>query len=167
VRPLGKIAIWNRTCERAETLAAESSSLGFDANAADDLEGAIRAADIVSCATLSPNPLVRGSWLRPGMHLDLVGGFKPTMREVDDETLQRARIYVDTRAGTLKEAGDIVDPLRGVFREENIRGDLFDLCRGSAKGRESPNEITLFKSVGTAIEDLATAMLIWSGLSGA
>ncbi len=168
VRPLRKIAIWNRTPERAERLAAELSSLGFDAKAADDLEAAMRTADIVSCATLSSTPLVRGSWLRPGMHLDLVGGFKPTMREVDDETLQRARIYVDTRAGAMTEAGDIVDPLRrGVIREENIRGDLFDLCRGRVKGRERPDEITLFKSVGTAIEDLATAMLIWSGLSEA
>lgn len=168
VRPLRKIAIWNRTRERAERLAAELSALGFDAKAADDLEGAIRAADIVSCATLSPTPLVRESWLRPGMHLDLVGGFKPTMREADDETLQRARIYVDTRAGAMTEAGDIVDPLRRkVIREQDIQGDLFDLCRGRVKGRESPDEITLFKSVGTAIEDLATAMLIWSGLGRA
>ena len=168
VRPIRNIAIWNRTRERAESLAAEFSSLGFEAHATGDLESAIRAADIVSCATLSPTPLVRGNWLQPGTHLDLVGGFKPTMREADDKTLRRARIYVDTRAGAMKEAGDIVDPLRrGVIRERDIRGDLFDLCRGSVKGRESPDEITLFKSVGTAIEDLATAMLIWSGLGGA
>jgi ornithine cyclodeaminase/alanine dehydrogenase-like protein (mu-crystallin family) len=168
VRPLRKIAIWNRTRERAEILAAELSSQGFDAKAADDLEAAMRAADIVSCATLSSSPLVRGSWLRPGMHLDLVGGFKPTMREADDKTLRRARIYVDTRAGALTEAGDIVDPLRRkVIREQDIQGDLFDLCRGRVKGRASPDEITLFKSVGTAIEDLATAMLIWSGLGRA
>ncbi len=166
VRPLRNIAIWNRTRERAESLAAEFSSLGFHAYAADDLESATRAADIVSCATLSSTPLVRGNWLQAGMHLDLVGGFKPTMREADDETLQRARIYVDTRAGAMTEAGDIVDPLRrGVIFEHDIRGDLFDLCRGSVKGRENASEITLFKSVGTAIEDLATAMLIWSGLS--
>jgi ornithine cyclodeaminase/alanine dehydrogenase-like protein (mu-crystallin family) len=168
VRPIRKIAIWNRTRERAKRLAAELSSRGFQASAADDLESAIRAADIVSCATLSPAPLVHGNWLRAGMHLDLVGGFKPTMREADDKTLRRARIYVDTRAGAVSEAGDIVDPLRrGVIRERDIRGDLFDLCRGSVKGRESASEITLFKSVGTAIEDLATAMLIWSRLNAA
>ncbi len=168
VRPIRKIAVWNRARKRAETLAAELSLEGFDTRAADDLETEIRAADIVSCATLSPAPLVHGNWLQAGTHLDLVGGFKPTMREADDKTLRRARIYVDTRAGTLKEAGDIVDPLRrGVIRERDIRGDLFDLCRGHVKGRESASEITLFKSVGTAIEDLATAMLIWSHLGTA
>jgi ornithine cyclodeaminase len=168
VRSLRKIVIWNRTQERAEALAAELSSQGFQARAADDLEAAIRAADIVSCATLSSSPLLRGRWLRPGMHLDLVGGFKPTMREADDKTLRLARIYVDTRAGALTEAGDIVDPLRRkVIREQDIQGDLFDLCRGRVKGREAPDEITLFKSVGTAIEDLATAMLIWKGLGRA
>ena len=168
VRPLRKIVIWNRTQERAEALAAELSSQGFQARAADDLEAAMRAADIVSCATLSSSPLLRGSWLQPGMHLDLVGGFKPTMREADDKTLRLARIYVDTRAGALTEAGDIVDPLRRkVIREQDIQGDLFDLCRGRVKGREAPDEITLFKSVGTAIEDLATAMLIWRGLGRA
>jgi ornithine cyclodeaminase len=168
VRPLRKIAIWNRTRERAEILAAEFSSLGFQASAADDLEKAMRAADIISCATLSSSPLVHGTWLQAGTHLDLVGGFRPTMREADDKTLRRARIYVDTRAGVLKEAGDIVDPLRrGVIRERDIQGDLFDLCRGSVQGRESASEITLFKSVGTAVEDLATAMLIWSRLNAA
>jgi ornithine cyclodeaminase len=168
VRPIRKIAVWNRTRKRAETLAAELSLEGFDTRAADDLETEIRAADIVSCATLSPAPLVHGNWLQAGTHLDLVGGFKPTMREADDKTLRCARIYVDTRAGALTEAGDIVDPLRrGVIRERDIRGDLFDLCRGHVKGRESASEITLFKSVGTAIEDLATAMLIWSRLNTA
>jgi ornithine cyclodeaminase/alanine dehydrogenase-like protein (mu-crystallin family) len=168
VRPIRKIAVWNRTRKRAERLAAELSLTGFDTHVAGDLETAIRAADIVSCATLSPAPLVHGNWLQAGTHLDLVGGFKPTMREADDKTLRRARIYVDTRAGALKEAGDIVDPLRrGVIRERDIQGDLFDLCLGHVKGRESASEITLFKSVGTAIEDLATAMLIWSRLNAA
>jgi ornithine cyclodeaminase/alanine dehydrogenase-like protein (mu-crystallin family) len=166
VRRLRKIAIWNRTRERAERLAAEFSLTGFDASAADDLEHAVRAADIVSCATMSASPLVQGHWLSPGTHLDLVGGFKPTMREADDEALKRAHLYVDTRGGALKEAGDIVDPLkRGVILETDIRGDLFDLCRGRVKGRESGDEITLFKSVGTAIEDFATAMLIWSRIA--
>jgi len=167
VRPLRRIALWNRTRARAESLAAAFSSLGFDARVADDLESAVGAADIVSCATLSSTPLVQGNWLQPGTHLDLVGGFKPAMREADDETLKRARLYVDTRAGALQEAGDIVDPLRrGVIREQDIQGDLCDLCRGRVKGRASLDEITLFKSVGTAIEDLATAMLIWSRLGG-
>ena len=162
VRPLRRIAIWNRTRERAEILATQLFSLGFPARATNDLESAVRAADMISSATLSSKPLIRGEWLQPGAHLDLVGGFKPTMREADDEALGRSRIYVDTRTGALREAGDIVDPLRRrIIREADIRGDLHDLCRDKAKGREKESEITLFKSVGTAVQDLATAMLIW------
>ncbi len=87
------------------------------------------------------------------------------MREADDQAVKRARVYVDTRAGAPKEAGDIVQPLkRGVIKETDIRGDLTDLCGGKAKGRTSAAQITLFKSVGTAIEDLAAAMLVWRGL---
>ncbi|HXY89815.1 MAG TPA: ornithine cyclodeaminase family protein [Xanthobacteraceae bacterium] len=167
VRPLRKIAVWNRTRERAARLAAEFSSQGFDARAVDDLEAAVRQADIVSCATLSARPLVEGHWLQAGVHLDFVGGFRPTMREADDAALRCARIYVDTRASACKEAGDIVDPLRrGVIHEADICGDLFDLCRGRVRGRESAGEITFFKSVGTAVEDLATAILIWSRIAG-
>jgi len=162
VRPLRRIAIWNRTPKRAEAVASALSSIGLPAHATDDLEAATRAADIVSSATLSLKPLIRGEWLQPGTHVDLVGGFKPDMREADDEALRRARIYVDTRIGALREAGDIVDPLsRGVIAENDICGDLIDLCRDGTKGRKTPEEITLFKSVGTAVEDLATAMLIW------
>ena len=168
VRPLRQFMIWNRTQARAEALAAELSRQGIDARVADDLEGAVRQADIVSCATLSNAPIVCGEWMRPGAHLDLVGGFKPTMREVDDEALRRARLYVDTRTGALREAGDLVDPIRRqVIVEADIRGDLFDLCRGKVKGRERAEEITLFKSVGTAIEDLAAAMLVWKRLGQA
>ncbi|HLL26285.1 MAG TPA: ornithine cyclodeaminase family protein [Xanthobacteraceae bacterium] len=167
-RPLKKISLWNRTPARAEAVAADLRKHGLDVRAVENLEAAVRAADIVSSATLSSAPLLHGSWLTPGVHLDLVGSFKPTMREADDGALKKARLYVDTRAGALKEAGDIADPLaRGVIGERDIRGDLFDLCRGSVSGRESAQEITLFKSVGTAIEDLATAMLIWSRLNGA
>ncbi|MBZ0141104.1 MAG: ornithine cyclodeaminase family protein, partial [Pseudorhodoplanes sp.] len=111
---------------------------------------------------LSAEPLVRGEWLKAGAHVDLVGGFTPKMREADDAAIRRARVFVDTRTGAMKEAGDIVDPLsRGVLKESDIQGDLFDLCRGTVNGRESAGEITLFKSVGTAIEDLAAAMLVW------
>jgi len=132
----------------------------------DELEAAVREADIVSCATLSASPLVRGKWLKQGTHLDLVGGFTPKMREADDDAVKRARVYVDTRAAALKEAGDLTQPLKkGVLKKTGVRGDLFELCRGETKGRSGNREITLFKSVGTAIEDLAAAMLVWSALS--
>jgi ornithine cyclodeaminase len=165
IRPVREIAIWNRTAARAESLAADLRATNHNARAVQDLEAAVRSADIVTCVTSSSEPLVRGTWLRPGTHLDLVGGFKPTMREADDDALTRARIYVDTRQNALKDAGDLVDPMRrGIICEADIAGDLFDLCRGKVNGRSGPEEITLFKSVGTAVEDLATAMLIWRKL---
>ena len=165
VRPIRKVSIWNRSAPRAEALAKELSREKFSIEVVSDAERAVRGADIVSCATLSTEPLVEGAWLKQGAHLDLVGGFRPVMREADDEAVKRARVYVDTRSGALKEAGDLVIPIsRGVFREADVQGDLFDLCRGTAKGRLTPDEITLFKSVGTAIEDLAAAMLVWRKL---
>ena len=161
VRPIETVTLWNRTRARAEQLAAELEGR-FAVDMADDLEAAVRQADIVSCATLSAEPLVRGAWLKPGAHIDLVGGFTPGMREADDDAVRRARIYVDTRAGAVKEAGDIVDPIRrGIIKETDIQADLSDLCRGNDSGRKTAAEITLFKSVGTAIEDLAAAMLVW------
>jgi ornithine cyclodeaminase len=166
VRPIRRVTLWNRTHGRAVSLAFGLSVTGIEVEVADDLEEAVRDADIVSCATLSAAPLIRGAWLKKGAHLDLVGGFTPKMREADDAAVKRARVYVDTRAGATKEAGDIVAPLKsGALKEADIRGDLFELCGGKAKGRTSATQITLFKSVGTAIEDLAAAMLVWRGLT--
>jgi alanine dehydrogenase len=173
VRPIETVAIWGRTPDKARALAAElAGSLGaalggrtIDVQATDDREAAVRGADVISCATLSPDPLVAGAWLAPGQHLDLVGGFTPAMRETDDAAIERARVFVDTRAGAMSEAGDIVQPLRsGVLKEAAIQGDLFELARGQAAGRGNAEEITLFKSVGTALEDLAAAKLAWAGL---
>ena len=166
VRPIRRVTLWNRTRGRAISVAFGLTVAGIDVAVAEaeDLESAIREADIVCCATLASAPLIRGQWLRPGAHVDLVGGFTPKMREADDEAVKRARIYVDTRAGALKEAGDLVVPLRRkVIAKADIRGDLFELCRGTAKGRTTDKQITLFKSVGTAIEDLAAAILVWRG----
>jgi ornithine cyclodeaminase len=165
VRPIRRVTLWNRTPDRAAALAEQLAANGLDVRIARTRADAIREADIVCCATLSSEPLVEGSWLKAGAHVDLVGSFTPAMREADDEVLRRARVYVDTRAGACREAGDIVDPIaRGVMTEADIQGDLFDLCRGTATGRRTPDEITLFKSVGTAIEDLAAAMLAWRGI---
>ena len=111
VRPLAEVLVWNRNSGRAKSLAAELQGRAYSVTATQDLEAAIRAADIVSCATLSARPLVKGAWLEPGAHLDLVGAFTPKMRESDDEAVRRARVFVDTRAGALHEAGDIVQPL--------------------------------------------------------
>jgi len=166
VRPIRRVTLWNRTRGHAVKLAFGLAVGGITAEIADDLEAAVREADIVSCATLSAEPLVRGKWLKKGAHLDLVGAYTPKMRESDDDAVRRARIYVDTRAGAPKEGGDIAQPLKsGVLKKEAIRGDLYELCRGTAKGRTAAGQITLFKSVGTAIEDLAAAMLVWRGLA--
>lgn len=166
VRPITRVTLWNRTKAKAIALGFDLAEGGLTVDVTDRLEAAVREADIVSCATLAAKPLLQGRWLKEGTHVDLVGGFTPKMREADDEALRRACIFVDTRAGALKEAGDIVDPLaRGVIAEADIAGDLFDLCRGKAEGRKTASEITLFKSVGTAIEDLAAAMLVWQRLS--
>jgi alanine dehydrogenase len=166
VRPIRRVTLWNRTRSRAVSLAFGLAVTGVETEVTDDLEQAVCDADIVSCATLSSKPLIHGAWLKKGAHLDLVGGFTPKMREADDQAVKRARVYVDTRAGAGKEAGDIVAPLRrGVIKQSDIRGDLAELCRGKAKGRTSAGQITLFKSVGSAIEDLAAAILVWRNLS--
>ena len=140
-----------------------AAETGRAVTAAGDLEQAAREADLISCATLSKQPLVQGAWLKPGAHLDLVGAFTPEMRESDDEAVRRASVFVDTREGALKEAGDIVLAVKsGALTPDAIRGDLYDLTRGAAKGRQSAEEITFFKSVGTALEDLAAAQLAYS-----
>jgi alanine dehydrogenase len=168
VRPIRRVTLWNRTRSRAIGTGFALAAAGIETAIADDLEEAVRVADVVSCATLSAEPLVRGAWLKKGAHVDLVGAYTPKMRESDDEAVKRARVYVDTRDGAPKEAGDIAIPLKKkVLKAADIQGDLFDLCRGSVKGRRRKDEITLFKSVGTAIEDLAAAMLVWKSIRAA
>ena len=162
MRPLRETRIWGRDPRKAAALAARLAANGFAAVAVNDLARAVGEADIVTCATLAREPLIRGDWLRPGTHLDLVGGFTPEMREADDTAVRRARIYIDTEVAT-REAGDIVQPLRaGILAPERIAGDLSKLARGECLGRRDNTEITLFKSVGTALEDLAAAQLAFS-----
>jgi ornithine cyclodeaminase len=121
----------------------------------------VRDADIVSCATTATEPVVQGEWLQPGTHVDLVGGFTRAMREADDAAVARARVVVDTYAGALAEAGDLVVPIeRGVITREHVVAELAELARGLRPGRTSAAEVTLFKSVGTALEDLAAAELV-------
>jgi ornithine cyclodeaminase len=166
-RPIAEVVIWNRTPAKAHALAATLDRAGLSVRAAEDIADAIRVADIVSAATMTREPLIRGAWLKPGAHLDLVGAYLPTMREADDDAIGRASVYVDTRAGALKEAGDIVQPVAGGLLLEETIADLFDLAAGKVAGRRSPDEITLFKSVGTAIEDLAAAALVYRRLPAA
>jgi ornithine cyclodeaminase len=167
VRPVKEIAIWNRTRANAAKVVETLTRDGFDARVADDLDAELGAADIVSSATISTEPLVKGARLKPGAHVDLVGGFTPAMREADDDAIRRARVYVDTRAGATKEAGDIVQPLgSGVLTQDGIVADLFELTRGEKTGRQSRDEITLFKSVGAAIEDLAAARAVYAKANG-
>jgi ornithine cyclodeaminase len=125
---------------------------------AGDLQTAVEAADIISCATLSAEPVVRGAWLKPGQHLDLIGAFTPQMRETDDEAMRRAKVFIDTDAA-MTEAGEIRQPLEaGVISRADIRGTLYDICSGRGGWRQ-PEDTTLFKGVGHAIEDLAAATL--------
>ena len=159
VRPIREVRVWGRDPQKAAALAARLVASGRPAVAAADLAEAAAGADIVTCATLARDPLIRGVWLRPGTHLDLVGGYTPQMREADDEAVRRACVFVDTEAA-LREAGDIVQPLQsGALARHDIAGDLFALARGTCAGRRDAAEITLFKSVGTAVEDLAAAEL--------
>lgn len=164
VRPIETIAIWARRPDAAERLAATLSAEGLPAHATVDLEGAIGKADLVSCATLAATPLVQGAWLRPGAHVDLVGAFTLAMREADDLALHRASVYVDTPAA-LTEGGDVAVAIAtGAYPAARVRGDLSALVTGRVPGRTNEGEITLFKSVGAALEDLAAAALVWRNL---
>ncbi len=168
LRPaLKHVLVWGRRAEAAQALASTLAAEGLPAQAAPDLEPAVRAAQIVCCATTSAEPIVRGDWLAPGTHLDLVGGFRPTMREVDDAAVRSASVVVDTYAGALAEAGDLTQTMaRGVITRAHVLADLAELLRGARQGasplRRSANEVTLFKSVGTALEDLAAAGCVLS-----
>lgn len=165
VRPITTIRIWNRTPANAEKVAAQLRAEGLAAEAATDLDAELATADIVSSATISTSPLVKGALLKPGTHVDLVGGFTPDMRESDDDAISRATVYVDTRAGATKEAGDIVQPLAsGLLKPEAIVADLHELARGEQTGRTSASQITLFKSVGAALEDLAAGIAVYKAL---
>lgn len=162
VRPgIRRVLVWNRTRERAARLAAELTRAGMIAEVSARLATAVGEADIVCCATGATSPLIRGEWLRPGTHLDLVGGFTPEMREADDEAVRRARVYVDSRRFTVRNCGDITAPIAsGALTERDIVADLFELARGERAGRENAEQITLFKNGGGGHLDLMTARFL-------
>ena len=159
VRAIDDVMVWSRDAQAAARLAATLVADGFPARAVGDLAAAAASADIVSCATLAAEPLIRGEWLRPGTHLDLIGGFTPAMREADDACFAGAEVWIDT-AEALAKAGDLMHPIAaGALRREDVRGTLADLCAAPAVPRD-PAARTVFKSVGTALEDLAAAILV-------
>ena len=152
VRDIRHVAVYSPTHKNAERLAHHLRDNGFDARVCDDLQGGVNAADIIACATLSKEPIVRGQWLKAGQHVALIGGYLADMREADDEAIRHGAVWVDTLAA-LKEAGDVMS-----LSEADIKGTLFDLCGVDAvAGREEM--ITVFKSVGDASQDLAAAAI--------
>ena len=161
VRRVNRILVWARRSERAGAVVAKARSAGFDAWVASDLESAVREADIVSCATASEKPLVRGEWLSAGKHLDLIGAYTPSMCEADSAAVAAAIVFVDDREAARREAGDLIQAeAAGRFRLSDIAASLTDLSSGRSAGRRDAQDVTLFKSVGLALEDLAAAELL-------
>lgn len=166
VRPIKRVMIWGRNANKAAAIAKAYASR-FTTEVVDDLALAVPEADIVSCVTLSTQPLIKGEWLTPGTHLDLIGAFRPQMRETDAECLRRAAVFVDTYAGAQGEAGDILQAIdEGAFRFEDIQAELAEVLTGARPGRTADDAITLFKSVGASLEDLAAAIEVWESLPG-
>lgn len=151
-----RVTIWARNPIAAQALAARHPG----AQAATDLESAVRSAEIIATCTMAKEPLIHGDWLQPGQHLDLIGAYTPDMREADDTCLKRARLFVDSRATTIGHIGELMIPMAaGVITEADIQGDFHDMVAGRA-GRRSEDEITLFKNGGGAHLDLMTARMI-------
>lgn len=166
VLPVEKVTVWARVPQRAEAMATTLKNAGFDATATSDLAAAAGEADIVSCATPATEPLIRGEWLRPGTHLDLIGSFAPHMREADDACFADASLWVDTFDAILN-SGELRSPMsRSVFAPEDVCGTLVELSRADAPVRTSPAERTVFKAVGDALEDLAAAILVYESATG-
>ncbi len=165
-RAIERVLVWGRDASRVDAAMQRIREAGLPTQVALEATGALEAAcaqaDIICCATTSTVPLVMAQAVRPGTHVDLVGGFRPQMREADDALMASATLFVDTRAGALAEAGDLVQPVAaGLIGEDAVRADLSALVRGEHPGRREPEEITLFKSVGTAVADLGAARLVW------
>ncbi len=162
IRNIDKVLVWSRTASTAQALAANLTTQGFNAGAVSDLQSAVAKSDIISCATLATDPVIQGAWLQSGQHLDLIGSYAPHMREADDEAIRRSCVYIDTDAA-LHETGDLIKPLEsGALSKAAIKGTLYDLCKAQFTFSRSNDDITLFKGVGHALEDLAAAKLALS-----
>ncbi len=158
IRPISQVYIWGRSPEKAQAICEVLKHESFNIETVESIDEKISDVDIISCATLSKTPLVLGKHLKEGQHIDLVGAYKKDMREADNDAIAKASVFVDTYQGGLKESGDIVIPLQeGIIKETDIKADLFELCSKIKNGRVNDSEITVFKSVGHALEDLVAA----------
>ena len=165
VRPIKNVLIWGRNFAKAEAVCEQLKHLPLHCQAVEDIAKAVKQADIISCATLSKAPLLKGEWLHEGQHIDMVGAYRPDMREMDDDCLTRSTIFVDNFEGALRETGDIAIPLAsGVIERSDIKADLFGLCKQSFIFDRADNDITVFKSVGHALEDLTAAKMVVDSL---
>lgn len=161
IRPIKHLLIYGRSIEKAEKIAERVKGKFETVAVVTSLEKDVPKADIISTATLSKKPLILGKWLREGQHLDLIGSFKPTMREADNKAITKANVYADCIEMASKESGDLCIPIQeGVLKKTDIKGDLFSISKEEVEGRTKNNEVTLFKSVGHALEDLVAAELI-------
>ena len=159
VRDYETIGVWGRNADKAAAVVDAVAAEGLTAEIVEDLDGAVAGADVISCVTGATAPLVRGALLQPGAHVDLIGGFSHEMREADDDVIRRASVFVDTYDDAAL-AGDIAQPMEaGLLRRDGLLADLAELVAGTHPGRTSDEEITMFKSAGTALEDLAAARL--------
>lgn len=166
VRPIAHVMIWNRTTQNAERMAAALARPSLTVEVVSDLAAAVARADIVSCATMASTPVLKGAWLSPGVHVDLVGAYRPEMREADDDAIRRARVFIDAWFTAGEHCGDICQPVAaGLIKKDDIT-DTFQLARGERPGRLRNDEITLFKSGGGGHEDLGTAQHILARLGG-
>jgi alanine dehydrogenase len=163
-RPIERVRVWSRQAERAHRFALRAAErFELKVQAVGSVAEAVAGAAVVCTTTASPEPLLRGEWLAPGTHVNAVGASLPNARELDSEAVRRARLYVDRRESALNEAGDFLIPkAEGAITAAHIVGELGELLLGRIDGRRSPTEITLFKSLGLAIEDVAAARHIHS-----
>lgn len=161
VLPIKHVSVWDHNRQAAEALVERFQTKGIDAHVVSDLVDSVQKADVVSCATLATSPIVHGKWLSPGSHLDLIGSFTPQMREADDDCFRGASVFVDTDEAPQK-SGDLLGPIsRNVISKNDLERTLEALCRCDTPGRTSKSERTVFKAVGTALEDLGAATLVY------
>jgi ornithine cyclodeaminase len=161
IRPIKTVYVWGRSLAKAELICQQVKHLNIKCKAIENLKEYVAKADIISCATLSTEPLVFGEWLKAGQHLDMVGAYRPDMREMDDECLIRAKVFVDNMESALRETGDLAIPIaKQVISAQDVKADLFSLCSGKIVFERKLADITIFKSVGHALEDLVAAKLV-------
>ncbi|PZX46845.1 ornithine cyclodeaminase family protein [Algoriphagus chordae] len=166
VRNFKKVSVWMRNSIKLEEFVGSLKNQGIQTEAVMDLEEAARQADLIACATLSKTPVIKGDWIKPGTHLDMIGSHKPDTRETDDDAIRKSTIFVDSRAGALHETGELALPIAdGIITESDVKADIVELIKGNHPGRTSGEEVTLFKSAGLAIEDLAAALLVYKSFN--